>query len=231
MARKFSRATLALAGSRDESEFCFFYGHGPKSGDKAVFSNWYVLEEPFVDEYGNKFPTSEHYMMFAKAKLFDDERIAARVLSCESADEAKKLGRMVENFDAATWDANCIQLVAKGCEMKFSQSELCKTMLMSTGNLILVEAAPRDTIWGIGYGSKNPMRLDPAQWRGENRLGEVLMIVRERMQNAERAASVPQQGGQDRGSGSSSSRDQCHSHYCGSSSRKRSSGCKRRDRR
>lgn len=189
MVCKFSRATLALAGPRDESEFLFFYGHGPKSGNNAVFSNWYVLEQPFVDEDGHKFSTSEHYMMYAKAKLFKDDAIAAKVLSCKSADEAKKLGRLVEGFDKTTWDEKCVQLVAKGCELKFSQDELCKTRLMSTGDLILVEAAPRDTIWGIGYGSNNPARLDPAKWRGQNRLGEVLMIVRERLRNAEQDAA------------------------------------------
>ena len=53
--------------------------------------------------------------------------------------------------------------------------------LLSTGNAILVEAAPRDLIWGIGLGDHNERARDPAQWRGRNMLGFALVEVRERL--------------------------------------------------
>ncbi len=46
-------------------------------------------------------------------------------------------------------------------------------------NVILVEAAGRDVIWGIGYSMKNPKAWDPFQWRGRNLLGFALTSVRE----------------------------------------------------
>lgn len=204
MARPFSRATLAHAGPRCEKEFVFFYGHTEKVGEKAVFSNWYVLEQPFKDEHGHEFPTSEHYMMYTKAKLFGDDMISAQILSCASAREAKKLGRMVNGFDAQTWDEHCISLVTTGCEMKFSQCQRCRDVLLRTGNKILAEAAPRDRIWGIGMGASNPLRLNPGEWRGQNRLGEVLMVVRERLRNAERKRGAEQGQNAERGSSSGS---------------------------
>ena len=45
--------------------------------------------------------------------------------------------------------------------------------------VILVEAAGRDLIWGIGYGVANPKAQDPNQWRGRNLLGFALTEVRE----------------------------------------------------
>lgn len=48
-----------------------------------------------------------------------------------------------------------------------------------TGTVILVEAAGRDCIWGIGLGKQNPKSLDPTQWRGQNLLGFALTEVRE----------------------------------------------------
>ena len=48
---------------------------------------------------------------------------------------------------------------------------------------ILVEAAGRDTIWGIGLGQNNPKSRDPIQWRGENLLGFALTKVREKLLN------------------------------------------------
>ena len=53
----------------------------------------------------------------------------------------------------------------------------------TSGNstVILVEAAGRDTIWGIGLGKSNPKSLDPFLWRGRNLLGFVLTAVREEL--------------------------------------------------
>ena len=54
------------------------------------------------------------------------------------------------------------------------------------GQRILVEASPRDRIWGIGMGRQNPEAEDPLKWRGKNLLGFALTqardILREEMQ-------------------------------------------------
>ncbi len=49
-------------------------------------------------------------------------------------------------------------------------------------NVILVEAAGRDTIWGIGLGENNPQAQDPMEWRGLNLLGFALTEAREELQ-------------------------------------------------
>ena len=49
--------------------------------------------------------------------------------------------------------------------------------------VILVEAAGRDVIWGIGLGPNNPKSRDPFQWRGRNLLGFALTVVREQLLN------------------------------------------------
>jgi len=51
----------------------------------------------------------------------------------------------------------------------------------SERGVILVEAAGRDCVWGIGYGEKNPKALQPFSWRGQNLLGFALTVVRERL--------------------------------------------------
>ncbi|KAI0459214.1 hypothetical protein F5B21DRAFT_499840 [Xylaria acuta] len=44
---------------------------------------------------------------------------------------------------------------------KFTASEPMKWALLSTGNKILVEASPSDSIWGIGHGREEAINLLP----------------------------------------------------------------------
>lgn len=48
------------------------------------------------------------------------------------------------------------------------------TLLLQTGNALLVEASPYDRVWGIGTTS-----LNPKDFRGENLLGKALMQIRD----------------------------------------------------
>ena len=62
---------------------------------------------------------------------------------------------------------------------KFSQNSNLKDILLSTKNKIIAEASPRDKIWGIGLGSKNPNSKNKNEWKGTNILGWALMKARE----------------------------------------------------
>lgn len=55
---------------------------------------------------------------------------------------------------------------------------ITKAFLQGTGDKVIVEASPRDRIWGIGMGASNPDASNPAKWRGLNLLGFALMEVR-----------------------------------------------------
>jgi ribA/ribD-fused uncharacterized protein len=67
---------------------------------------------------------------------------------------------------------------------KFSQNQALKDYLLATGDAILVEAAPRDRLWGIGMGENNPDVADQKKWKGRNLLGKALMQVRDEFQSA-----------------------------------------------
>ena len=71
-------------------------------------------------------------------------------------------------------------LTAKGLLTKLNQNEYLKK-LISTGNIILAEAARTDLVWGIGVSMKEPARFDMRKWKGKNLLGFALMQVRDEL--------------------------------------------------
>ena len=158
------------------TEFVHFWGHSrERIGDKAVFSQWY--ESPFHCD-GNIFPTAEHWMMHQKALLFDDHEMAAKILTTLYPRDVKTIGRKVANFYEELWDQEKTTIVRLGNILKFSQNAELEGILLDTGDAVLVEASPYDSIWGIGMKDSHPNAYNPSKWKGENLLGFVLMDVR-----------------------------------------------------
>jgi ribA/ribD-fused uncharacterized protein len=119
--------------------------------------------------------------MAAKARLFDDLDAVARILAARTPAEAKKLGRLVRGFDDRIWGERRYELVVQGNVAKFGQDPAMRGFLSATKGRVLVEASPRDLIWGIGLGAANERATDPQRWRGRNLLGFALMEARERL--------------------------------------------------
>ena len=149
-----------------------------ETDEYGCFSNWYPVT---FEVDGIRFASSEQYMMFSKARLFGDTVTAAKILQATDQMKIKNLGREVTPFDGAIWNSRDMEIMRKGLLAKFSQNEGIKEILLSTGDNILAECAPRDLKWGIGYSTGSPNVQDPSKWRGQNRLGQVLMQVREEL--------------------------------------------------
>lgn len=154
-----------------------FYGHTPREDGRlsdACFSQWW-RGHPFAVA-GERFPTAEHFMMAAKARIFGDEPVRQQILLAEDPSAVKALGRTVQGFDETTWAKVRFDIVTDASVQKFSSAPELRGYLLATGEAILVEAAPRDTIWGVGVGREHA--VDPAQWRGLNLLGFALVRAR-----------------------------------------------------
>ena len=165
-------------------KYVFFWGHTPKQqgiADKAVFSQWYPA--PFELD-GERYATAEHYMMAEKARLFGADDIRRQILQAGSPAQAKALGRQIIGFKDDVWNAHRFDIVCQANHAKFSQHPDLKTFLLQTGERILVEASPVDSIWGIGLAQDDPRIDNPLQWQGLNLLGFALMKVRDQLQAA-----------------------------------------------
>jgi ribA/ribD-fused uncharacterized protein len=179
-----TRDRLAERLARGEVvDFLFFWGHTPKAPgrvDGACLSQWFPCA---FEEDGVRYASAEHYMMAAKARVFGDADALRAILLAPTPADAKALGRKVRDFDDAPWSRARTQAVVRGNLLKFGQNAELGAFLRATGDRVLVEASPRDRIWGIGMGASNPDARHPARWRGLNLLGFALMEARARLAN------------------------------------------------
>ncbi|MFF2023354.1 NADAR family protein [Streptomyces sp. NPDC058171] len=194
------RPTTARPGLRDLEElrgvtafgipveYLYFWGHRPSAAngvDRSCLSQWYP--SPFSVE-GVAYATAEHWMMAAKARLFDDPEAERAALTAAHPGAAKAAGRRVRNFDEALWAGERLALVVQGNVHKFGQHPALGRFLLATGSRVLVEASPHDRIWGIGVTADDARASDPRQWPGLNLLGFALMRARTELRRAAGAA-------------------------------------------
>lgn len=143
---------------------------------KGVFSQWHTTA---FELEGRRFVTAEQWMMFGKATLFADEARAAAILATPSPAVQKRLGQQVAGFDSTIWDRWKIDIVHRGNMAKFCQNNGARRQLLATGGAMLVEANPRDWIWGCGLAADDPAIHRAANWKGSNLLGRILTQVRD----------------------------------------------------
>lgn len=162
-------------------KYIFFWGHTSKDNEvvgKFILSQWFLA--PFtVDNI--EYKTSEHWMMANKARLFGDHAVLQKIISADKPGEAKDLGRQIKNFDQLAWDQQKYEIVKSGNVHKFNQNQKLKEYLINTGDRVLVEASPVDTIWGIGLAQDSSKIENPHTWRGLNLLGFSLMETRDHL--------------------------------------------------
>lgn len=158
-------------------EFVLFWGGWPSQWAKSEFT---------IDDV--TYNCCEQYMMAEKARVFGDHVVESNILASKNPSTQKALGRKVSGFDKDVWNSVCRGIVYEGNLARFSQNAELGRTLLDTGRRTLVEASPRDRIWGIGLGKNNPDAQVPSKWRGRNWLGIALMQVREQLK---RQAGLP----------------------------------------
>jgi predicted NAD-dependent protein-ADP-ribosyltransferase YbiA (DUF1768 family) len=185
-----------------EGDVVFYEPKAPYYG----FSNFYP--SPF-ELHGHRWDTVEQYFQAHKFYVPESEAHMAyfRAIGvCDSPMKVKMLGtqskktrfpaqlekwvlnkktdtrRLVDVIDAnagvclrADWEAAKEGVMKEGLRAKFSSNPTLANLLLSTGERRIVENSPRDSYWGIGKDG-----------RGKNRLGALLMEVREELRTGHR---------------------------------------------
>ncbi|CAK5272994.1 unnamed protein product [Mycena citricolor] len=167
----------------ETSGYTFFWSTDHVNG---WASQWYAAPLAQVNIDGNEetihFPSNEHWMMLAShagLQLNVVEKVRAiKGTSKSELSAVKKLGRQVKNFDDVIWVKHRERIVTEGSVHKFRQNGELRAKLFATGDTCLVEASPRDRIWGIGCSEANALSGKGEKKWGMNLLGKALVNAR-----------------------------------------------------
>lgn len=146
---------------------------------KIKFANPYYVP---LDGDPIFFSSSEQMFMWLKATFFFDTEIAEKILQTSDPEEARKLGRLVHNYDDKRWNEVRVNFMYMSVMAKFIQNKELRNILIDPkyDKKEFVEASPYDRIWGIGCDQDSALKLDNYKNWGRNELGKILNEVREK---------------------------------------------------
>lgn len=141
-----------------------------------------VLSTEFVAPMmidGIKYPTIDHYLLAQKARKFEDQESFIKILRAKTAKGAKGVEKSIQNVKEEEWTPIQDDIMRVGLRAKFTQHKELREKLLESGNRPLAYANARDKYWSIGTSEDTDKAKNPAKWPGKNRLGELLMELRE----------------------------------------------------
>jgi ribA/ribD-fused uncharacterized protein len=167
---------LKKTEEKKEEEPILFFGADESKGEHRHFSN--MSNHPVkIDDV--EYKTVEHYFQAMKAREFEDTEIYNKILKTKTAKAVKAVGHKVANFKEAVWESKRDDIMEKGVRTKFVQHPSLRKQLVETGDKLIGEANPRDMYWGIGTSMTQVKSKSPSKWRGLNKMGKLLMKLRD----------------------------------------------------
>jgi ribA/ribD-fused uncharacterized protein len=167
--------TLKKKEEQPEEEPILFFGADESKGPHRNFSN--MSDHP-IEMEGEIYKSVEHYFQAMKAKEFGDDEMYIKILNAKTTKAAKALGKKVKNFAKEVWDSKRDEVMERGVKAKFVQHPELRKQLLETGDKMIGEADARNLYWGIGTSISSEKSKKPSKWRGQNKLGKILMNLR-----------------------------------------------------
>src|SRR5262245_38241408 len=137
------------------------------TGEYGCFSNF---SRHAIHLKGKRWPTSEHYF---QAQKFAGEPDEEEIRMTAKPSLAASMGRDRKRPLRRDWESVKEQIMLEALRAKFTQHEDLKAILLGTGDAVLVEHTANDSYWADG-----------GDGSGKNRLGQLLVQLREELKNA-----------------------------------------------
>lgn len=134
---------------------------------------------------GQEFTSSEQAIQYLKAKDTENHHVAKKVLAAQDARSAWTASRAIPSETSLQWDQNNIHQVEQVLSAKAEQVPAFKDALINSGQSVLAEATSH-TFWATGITSPDLAKSTKQQyWTGQNKLGQILMELRQWLQEKE----------------------------------------------
>ena len=153
-----------------------------KNNITAFYSRHSKLSNHFPCKFTTgegEFTSVEQYLMYQKAIHFGDNLSASTIRQTDDPVTVKNLGKTIKNFKPEVWKGVREQYMQVGISAKFEQNLQLAQYLKETGDSTLVEANPFDNYWGVGLSMSNEDVWIKTNWKGANKLGQMLEELRE----------------------------------------------------
>ncbi|MBR8828977.1 MAG: NADAR family protein [Gomphosphaeria aponina SAG 52.96 = DSM 107014] len=141
------------------------YFYSPREQPYGFFSNF---SRHGFELDGFWWSTNEHYYQ-AQKFVETDQLWFEKILAVKTPQAAAKMGRSPSHPLPTNWELVKDSIMEKGVLQKFTTHPEIKQLLIATGSELIVEKSPRDYYWGGGKDGT-----------GQNKLGEILMKVRDK---------------------------------------------------
>ena len=128
------------------------------------------------------FNSSEAVFQYLKARDCGSSRQIEGIIAEDNSSEVMYLGRDITETDE--WRGKKADVMLDVLLMKFTQNADLREKLISTGDKHLYEFT-RDRFWGIGLTLAQTHLLKEGKGPGQNKLGELLMLVRQKLVDKE----------------------------------------------
>lgn len=139
----------------------------------GFLSNFYLA--PLIID-GQTWLCSEHYYHAQKFKCDD---IRCVIQQAPTPDDAFRLSRQYGDEVCAEWMDIRVDVMHFVVMKKFEQHDDLRKLLLATENRLIAECSPCDAFWGVNRDGI-----------GENKLGHILMDVREKLATTQSALSL-----------------------------------------
>lgn len=147
-------------------------------------SGWCPLSTYYpcnITVYDVKYRSVQQMYQALKAKHFGDLTAYTMIMKSWSPRTQGEIGSTVENFNPENWQKKSQEVMERAIKLKFEQNEKERKFLLDTGKAILVFASQNQPYWGNGLSMEAEENTVPANWKGNNKLGAILMKVRDEL--------------------------------------------------
>lgn len=155
-----------------------FYKAWDTFGALSNFARLPIRLPILSDSQNQEWATVEHFYQAHKFNMSTEEGRAAvyEVKAQLLPESAAKLGREAQRAGRkclrSDWNAIKKTVMWKALQAKFERHQAARELLLASGDRILIEDSPHDTVWGIGWNHS-----------GDNLLGRLLMELRAGFRN------------------------------------------------